>query len=155
VRIKRIVDSYRQTRTQVCDELGGQRIRPAASIACTFVLEDYAPPRFDSVANIVDVRVTDQSSGRRASGSDLSTVTTLNNGGDRVLGATTTSPNTEGAGTTASTGFDLMPVSALAALLLASGAGLVRLGEGPVRARRKHREKEKRAGRIPARSAGF
>jgi hypothetical protein len=149
VRIQRITDSYRETREDVCSEFRGQRIRASTSKTCTFVLQDYAPPRFDSVANEVEVKVQQPSSGRRATGSDISTVTTGGAGGDEVLGQRTTAPGTDGPGTVASTGFDLMPPSALAVLLLASGTGLVRLGERPIHARRQFGQKKKRAGRSP------
>jgi hypothetical protein len=148
VRIERITDSYRETREDVCGDLRGQRIRPSTSKTCTFVLEDYAPPRFDSVANTVDVRVNETSSGRRTTGSDISTVTTLGAGDDQVLGETT-GQGIGGRGRTASTGFDVMPAIGLAMLLLASGTGLVRLGERSTHAGRQFREKKKRAGRSP------
>jgi hypothetical protein len=148
VRIERITDSYRETREDVCGDLRGQRIRPSASKTCTFVLAEYAPPRFDSVANTVDVSVNETSTRRSTTGSDISTVTTLGEGDDEVLGETI-GQGTGGQGRTASTGFDVMPASALAILLLASGAGLVRLGERPMHAGRQFRQSKKRAGRSP------
>jgi hypothetical protein len=98
VRIERILDSYRETHEEVCGELLGRRIPPSASKRCTFVLEEYAPSRFDSVANTVDVTVQATSSGRRRTASDISTVTTLSGGGDEVLGETATgrAPATKG-----------------------------------------------------------
>jgi hypothetical protein len=128
VRIERILDSYRETHREVCDELLGRRIPPSASKTCTFVLQDYAPPRFDSVANTVDVTVRPTSSGRRRTASDISTVTTLSGGGDEVLGETVTGPGAGDQGGMASTGLDLLAVTALATLLLLGGSGLVRLG---------------------------
>jgi hypothetical protein len=149
VRIERITDSYRDTRDDVCSEFRGQRIRPSTSKTCTFVLQDYAPPRFDSVANEVEVTVRQPSSGRRATELDISTVTTGAAGGNEVLGEQTTGPGAGGSGRMASTGFDFMPASALAMLLLATGAGLLRLGERPIRAQREFGQKKKRAGRSP------
>jgi hypothetical protein len=149
VRIERIVDSYRETHEEVCGDLRGQRIRPSTSKTCIFVLPNYAPPRFDSVANTVDVRVNETSTGRRTTGSDISTVTTLRGGENQVLGESTTRPSAGGQGEMASTGFDLLPPISLAMLLLASGTGLVRLGEVRMHTRRQFREKKKRAGKSP------
>jgi hypothetical protein len=147
VRIERILDSYRETHEEVCGELLGRRIPPSASKRCTFVLEEYAPSRFDSVANTVDVTVQATSSGRRRTASDISTVTTLSGGGDEVLGETATGPGAGDQGGMASTGFDLRPSIALAMALLASGAGLLRLGDEPISARRLFRRRKRRAGK--------
>jgi len=128
--IRRVTDSYQATTIDVCEEFVGDRIRPGRSAVCNFTLDDYAPPANDSRANTIRVAVKETQGDRTASDSDISTVTTLDGGGNNVLGTTGSNPDseTEGSKNFAETGFYLTRLIALALALLAAGAALIRLG---------------------------
>jgi hypothetical protein len=130
VTIQRVTDSYQATTIEVCDELIGDRLPPGKSAVCNFTLEDYAPPPNDSRANTLRVVVKETQGNRTASDSDISTVTTLNGGDNRVLGTTESNPDsgTGGSKNFAETGFYLTRLMALAMALLTAGAALIRLG---------------------------
>jgi hypothetical protein len=128
VTIRRITDSYQATTIEVCEELAGDRLRPGRSAVCNFTLEDYAPPPNDSRANTVKGTVRETRGERTASDSDISTVTTVEGGGDQVLGTTGSNPGTEKGKRFADTGFYLTRLIVVALTLLMAGSTLVRLG---------------------------
>ena len=126
--VERITDSYRVVTVEVCDRLVGDRLSSGQTMLCEFDLEDYAPDRFDSVANTVSVVVSAaDDNGRRSSERAVSTVTTPGDGGGtQVLGEQVTQEapaGDPGAGEPprpALTGMQLLPLasSALALALL-------------------------------------
>ena len=143
VEIAEISDSYRLTTIDVCADLIGDRIAPGSTVECTFKLDRYAPPRFDSVANTVSVVVRAVSdSGRRASSEDVSTVITPGDGsGDpadgsetQVLGEQVTrgeagqDPPSENPPAPAVTGLSVLPLASAALFLALAGALFLGLG---------------------------
>lgn len=90
IEVVRVSDRYGAATEEVCEQLVGELIDPGKSASCTFELEDYAPPQYDSLANTVEVvAAAAGDSTKRTTKSDVSTVTTLDGGsGAVVLGET-------------------------------------------------------------------
>jgi hypothetical protein len=86
VEIASVTDSYGATTEEVCEQLVGELVDPGKSASCTFELEDYAPPQYDSLANTVEVvAAAAGDSTKRTTKSDVSTVTTLDGGSEAVV----------------------------------------------------------------------
>jgi hypothetical protein len=139
VQIEEISDSFRGATLDVCSTLIGDQIPPDRSVTCTFELDRYAPPRYDTVANTVSVVVSAAGeAGPGGTGHATSTVITPGDaGGAEVLGEQITrepqgapNPGSEGNGlpTPALTGLSVLPLASLALLLALTGSILIGLG---------------------------
>jgi hypothetical protein len=137
-RIARISDSYGTTNIEVCRQLLGRTLHPGRAAACTFTIEDYAPPRFDSRANTVSVSAKATKGNRTAAAAAISTVTTVP--AAEVRGRTARGGGRAEEGL-ARTGPYTSPLSALALTLLATGSELLALAwrRGRKHARRRPR----------------
>lgn len=105
IEVARVSDSYGATSEEVCDQLIGELVDPGKAVSCTFELEDYAPPQYDSLANTVEVvAAAAGDSTKRTTKSDVSTVTTLDGGSQaQVLGETASAEGSANGGDVAGT----------------------------------------------------
>jgi hypothetical protein len=105
IEVTRVSDSYGATTEEVCEQLVGELVDPGKSTSCTFELEDYAPPQYDSLANTVEVVATAAGDAtKRTTKSDVSTVTTLDGGSEAVvLGETASGEGSANGGDVAGT----------------------------------------------------
>jgi hypothetical protein len=109
---------------EVCRSLGGASLAPGQSVACTFTLADYAPPRGESKVNTISVHMLAGDAGsstlRTLLATDASTVETR---GAAVLGLVLGNP-----GQLAGTGAAVGGLAVIVAQLAAAGLELRRRG---------------------------
>lgn len=137
VKIRSLSDSFGTTTLEVCPELIGRRIRPGRAAACTFTLQNYSPPRFDSRANTVGVGVKATISNRTTAAAAISTVTT--NTSEAVRGRRVR--RGDAGEDLAATGPRTAPLWALSLSLVATGWELLALAR---RRQRKHAPRSRR-----------
>jgi hypothetical protein len=110
-------------RRDVCTDLAGTSIEPAATVACTFTLGAYAPPQDEVKVNTVAANVMLSDGMGAGAIRSLYATSSVQTGQPEVLGIVLPNP-----GTLARTGAAVLPLLAAAVLLAALGAELLRTG---------------------------